>query len=91
MHALHAGADQHNSVTGQNDSPAPQADNLPRLLTVREAAHRLALGRSTLYNLMDRGSLPYVKIGRARRIPPEALECLIRESLIVRDSGAFPA
>ncbi|MEX0717798.1 MAG: helix-turn-helix domain-containing protein [Planctomycetaceae bacterium] len=66
-------------------------DEPTRLLTVREAADRLALGRSTLYNLMDRGALPYVKIGRARRIPPQALERLVRESLVVRDSEAFPA
>ncbi|MEX0702297.1 MAG: helix-turn-helix domain-containing protein [Planctomycetales bacterium] len=62
-----------------------------RLLTVREAAHRLALGRSTLYNLMDRGALPYVKIGRARRIPSGEIERLVRDSLVVRDSGALPA
>jgi excisionase family DNA binding protein len=52
------------------------------LLTVRDAARLLALSRSTLYNLMERGALAYVKIGRARRIPHEELQRLIHESLI---------
>ena len=57
---------------------------MDRFLTVREAAQRLALSRSTLYNLMERGDLAYAKIGRARRIPSDELERLMRESLIPR-------
>ena len=43
------------------------------LLTVREAAEFLRLSRSALYRLMDRGALPFVKLGRNRRIPRRAL------------------
>lgn len=43
------------------------------LLTIREAAKFLAVGRSTLYVEMDAGRLAYVKIGRARRIPRRAI------------------
>lgn len=46
----------------------------PLLLTVEEAALKLRCGRSTIYNLMDAGALPSVKIGNLRRIRPEALE-----------------
>jgi len=53
-----------------------------KLLTVAEAANQLALSRSTLYNLMDRGELAYVRIGRTRRIPQDELNRLIRESLV---------
>lgn len=42
------------------------------LLTVKEAAAFLRLGRSTLYGLMDAGVLPYCRLGRARRIPRRA-------------------
>jgi excisionase family DNA binding protein len=51
------------------------------LMTVAEAAEFLSLGRTTLYGLMDAGRLPYVKIGRARRIPRAALVRLAAENL----------
>lgn len=43
------------------------------LMTVSEAIAFLHLSRSTLYTLMDEGELAYVRIGRARRIPRQAL------------------
>ena len=43
------------------------------LLTVREAMCFLHLSRSTVYQFMDRGELPFVKLGRSRRIPKRAL------------------
>jgi excisionase family DNA binding protein len=43
------------------------------LATVAEAAEFLSLGRSTLYELMDKGELRYIKIGGSRRIPRRAL------------------
>ncbi|MGW5394752.1 helix-turn-helix domain-containing protein [Streptomyces sp. NPDC003952] len=38
------------------------------LCTVEVAAELLSLGRSTVYELMASGLLPFVKLGRARRI-----------------------
>jgi excisionase family DNA binding protein len=49
----------------------PTAD--PRLLTVREAANVLGMGRSTLYELIASGAVETVVIGRSRRVPHEAL------------------
>ena len=43
------------------------------LLTVEEAADRLRLGRSTVYELIREGRLASISVGRARRIPAEAL------------------
>lgn len=40
----------------------------PVLCKVELAAELLSLGRSTLYELMASGELPFVKVGRARRI-----------------------
>ena len=54
------------------------------LLTVQEAALMLTLSRSMVYNLMERGALAYVKIGRTRRIPLQEVERLVRESLVGR-------
>lgn len=44
------------------------------LLTVRAAAERLSLSRSTVYELIRRGDLSSVKIGGTRRICPDALD-----------------
>ncbi|MEX2227477.1 MAG: helix-turn-helix domain-containing protein [Dehalococcoidia bacterium] len=38
------------------------------LLTVKEAAQRLALGRSATYALIQRGTLPSLKVGGSRRV-----------------------
>ena len=43
------------------------------LLTVKEAAAFLSISRSKLYELMDHGELPFVKIGRSRRVPRQAV------------------
>ncbi len=62
-----------------NDLPtatlsAPQRRTTPPLLlTPAEAAVSLRLARSTIYELMGEGRLPSVRIGRARRIPVQAL------------------
>ena len=39
------------------------------LVTVSEAAALLGVGRSFAYELVQRGDLPSVKLGRARRVP----------------------
>lgn len=39
---------------------------------------QLGLSRSTLYGLMERGELGYVKVGGSRRIPDLALQNFVR-------------
>jgi excisionase family DNA binding protein len=46
------------------------------LARIGEACEFLAVSRAHLYVLMDNGSLKYVKIGSARRIPWAALTAL---------------
>jgi excisionase family DNA binding protein len=50
------------------------AEDTRVLITVQEAARRLAIGRSHLYQLLQRGALPSIRIGRARRIRVSDLE-----------------
>lgn len=50
-----------------------------RLLTVPEAMEALQLGRHSIYNLLRSRELPSIKIGRARRIPADALQAFIAE------------
>lgn len=47
------------------------------LLTPEEAADRLSLGRTKLYELMSSGALRSVRIGKSRRIPTTALADLV--------------
>ncbi len=43
------------------------------LLKVADAAAFLSVSRATLYTLMNLGELPFVKIGRSRRVPRRAV------------------
>ena len=43
------------------------------LLTVFEAARRLGIGRSLLYELLATGQMESIHVGRLRRIPTDAL------------------
>jgi excisionase family DNA binding protein len=52
------------------------------VLTVRQASALSGLGRSTLYGLMERQLLPYLKVGSARRIPKRALLQFLEEHLV---------
>lgn len=54
------------------------------LLTVEEAAHALALGRTYMYELVLRGHITSVKVGRKRRIPVFALQEFVARLLAVQ-------
>ncbi|MFD3753109.1 helix-turn-helix domain-containing protein [Streptomyces cyaneofuscatus] len=54
------------------------------LLTVPEVMARLKLGRSTVYDLIRSRRLTSITIGRARRIPAEA----VRDFIVNEIEGA---
>ena len=47
--------------------------------TVAETARLLKLGRTTCYELIARGELPTVRVGRSVRVPAEALRAWVRD------------
>jgi excisionase family DNA binding protein len=53
--------------------PASTLARLPEVLTAREAAAILRVGRNQLYQAVARGQLRAVRIGRTIRIPKQAL------------------
>jgi len=55
--------------------------NVDYLLRPEEAAQFLKISRATLYVLMERGQIPSVRVGRARRIPSEALKKWLSEHM----------
>jgi excisionase family DNA binding protein len=63
------------------DAAAPEhaTDGTPDglLLTVEEAARRLRIGRTLVYQLISSGKLESVKVGRLRRVPAECLPAYV--------------
>jgi excisionase family DNA binding protein len=60
----------------------------PSLLTVPEAARRLAIGRSTAYVLIGAGELEVIHIGRAARVPDDSVDALIARKRAAGDHRA---
>ena len=57
-------------------------------LRVEEAAELLSLGRSKVYQLIAAGELRAVKIGRATRVPTEAVREYAKRQVAQQRSGA---
>lgn len=54
---------------------------MDELLSVEEAARRISCGRSHLYELLRRGEIESVRLGRSRRIPVVALQRFVQERI----------
>jgi excisionase family DNA binding protein len=48
------------------------------LLTVEDAADRLGIGRSLMYELISGGQVASIRVGRLRRVPQESLTDYVR-------------
>ncbi|MGY0025108.1 excisionase family DNA-binding protein [Streptomyces sp. YJ-C3] len=60
-----------------NDAPSTATEDIDDptliLLTVEEAARRLSIGRTYCFRLLAMGELDSVTLGRARRVPADAV------------------
>lgn len=56
------------------------------LITINEAARRLSIGRSHIYDQMQRGALRSIHIGRSRRILESDLDEFIDQ--LLQETGA---
>lgn len=52
-----------------------------QLVSIVEAAQRLGVGRSMIYELLGEGSLPSIRLGTRRLIPVKALDELIEKRM----------
>ncbi|EDY42949.1 helix-turn-helix domain-containing protein [Streptomyces sp. SPB074] len=57
-------------------------------LTVTEAARRIGIGRTKLYEYVTSGEITSVKIGSLRRIPAEAVNEFLARRVSASDFGA---
>ncbi|MFH1920113.1 MAG: helix-turn-helix domain-containing protein [Planctomycetota bacterium] len=58
---------------------APSDGGLATIVTV---AAYLDVSRAKVYQMMDRGELAYVKLGKSRRVPWEAVIGLVKSSTV---------
>lgn len=56
-----------------------RGDVEPLLLTIPEAARALAIGRTTLYELITERRIEVVHIGRCSRVPLDAVRAFVQE------------
>ena len=63
---------------GPAPAKRPMSSNR-RMYTITEAAELLGIGRSTAYELAQRGELEVVRIGGRRLVSPSVLESLLGE------------
>lgn len=73
----------HSSAFARSSSPPT---GVALLLTTTEAARRLGIGRSTLYDLIRSRRLRTVKIGSRRLVPVDALPDVI--ALLTEETAA---
>lgn len=82
-------ADRRDSDTDSHSQIASAL--IPLLVTVKQAAELLGIGRTTVYELIEAGELRSVKRGSSRRIPLKAIhdyiDCLLEGSEHGGDQG----
>ena len=66
---------------------AERQDDPRLLLRVPEAAARLGLGRSTVYELIQAREISVIRIGKAVRIPAAALEAWVERQVAEQAAG----
>ena len=65
--------EQHEDIKTENKHRGTATGVVPLLLTIPQAAAVLAVGRTTVYELIGAGDLEAVHIGRSVRVPVDAL------------------
>jgi len=55
---------------------------MEKLLTVDKLSEKLSLSKSTIYDYVHRGLIPYIKITKAVRFRPSAIERWINKRVV---------
>jgi hypothetical protein len=63
-------------------------DDMPKTLSIPEAGARyFGLSKNGSYDAARRGEIPYIEIGRLKRVPVVLMERLMIEGATVRSGG----
>ncbi|MEX0678894.1 MAG: helix-turn-helix domain-containing protein [Pirellulales bacterium] len=62
----------------------PTFSSESQLVRVTEVARHLSLSRSKIYQMMEAGDLPYVKLGKSRRVRWPDVERLVDQNTVSR-------
>jgi len=65
-------------------------DSQQLLVTMEEGAQMLGCGRTAIYELVRRGEIESIKLGRSRRIPMNALEAFVQRLRQEQADGTLP-
>lgn len=57
------------------------------LLNIAEASEALGIGTTLCYELVQRGELTSITLGRARRIPVASLQAFIERKVAEKEAG----
>lgn len=68
-------------MTGKLYSPISESESLQ---SVRRVAEFLAVSRSKVYLMMESGELPYVKLGKSRRVRWSDVMRLVDRNTVAR-------
>ena len=65
-------------MSGGSERPLAEV----RFLTVAEVASLMRVSKMTVYRLVHNGELPAVRVGRSFRVPEQAVQDYLRDSII---------
>jgi excisionase family DNA binding protein len=74
--------EQREDIRIENKQRGTAAGVVPLLLTIPQAAAALAVGRTTVYELISEGDLEAVHIGRSVRVPVDALRAFVDQQRV---------
>ena len=61
----------------------PEVLQMPeRLMTIEEVAEFLQVKKNTIYKKIQRGQIPYIKMGGLLRFDPQQIEAFVRSQTI---------
>ena len=64
-----------------NSKPVPVPPQVDRLLTASDLANRLNISKAKAYQLLQRGEIPCIRMGKTTRVRPADLEACILQNV----------
>lgn len=68
---------------------AADGDDIARVLSIQEVADILGVSDDLVYELVARGEIPSLRLGRRRVVPRRVVDLMIERSIETFDAGAL--